>query len=78
MGSLLDQRRAIRLLTEGGWTQSRGGKHVVKMVKTGKRPVTLGEAPGEAVGLYLWDEPGQLEPGELAIGAGEIHVRRTD
>jgi predicted RNase H-like HicB family nuclease len=25
----------------------------------------LSEALGEPVGLYLWDEPAELEPGEL-------------
>jgi predicted RNA binding protein YcfA (HicA-like mRNA interferase family) len=37
----LDQRKAIKLLIEAGWTQSRGGKHQVKMVKKGQRPITL-------------------------------------
>ena len=41
MAKLLNQRRAIRLLTNDGWTETRGGKHVVKMVKDGQRPVTL-------------------------------------
>ena len=35
MAKLLNQRRAIRLLTNDGWTETRGGKHVVKMVKDG-------------------------------------------
>ncbi|MGZ6617301.1 MAG: type II toxin-antitoxin system HicA family toxin [Solirubrobacteraceae bacterium] len=47
MAKLLDQRRAIRLLTNDGWTESRGGKHVVKMVKDGQRPVTLPRNHGQ-------------------------------
>jgi predicted RNA binding protein YcfA (HicA-like mRNA interferase family) len=47
MAKLLDQRGAIRLLKADGWMQSRGGKHVVKMVKPGMRPVTLPHNHGE-------------------------------
>lgn len=38
---VMDQRQAIALLEMNGWTRDRGGKHVVKMVKPGSRPVTL-------------------------------------
>lgn len=38
---VLNQRAAIRLLERNGWTRERGGKHYVKMVKSGRRPVTL-------------------------------------
>lgn len=44
MGELpraLDQRSAIRLLEEHGWTRTVGGKHQVKMVKPGCHPITL-------------------------------------
>lgn len=37
----LNQRTAERLLEERGWTETRGGKHVVKMEKPGHRPITL-------------------------------------
>jgi predicted RNA binding protein YcfA (HicA-like mRNA interferase family) len=37
----LSQRTAIRLLRKHGWTQVVGGKHSVKMVKPGRRPITL-------------------------------------
>lgn len=37
----LNQKRAIKLMQEHGWTRSKGGKHVVKMTKAGRRPVTL-------------------------------------
>jgi predicted RNase H-like HicB family nuclease/predicted RNA binding protein YcfA (HicA-like mRNA interferase family) len=37
----LNQRKAIKLLREDGWTQVRGGKHQVKMTKPGRRPITL-------------------------------------
>jgi predicted RNA binding protein YcfA (HicA-like mRNA interferase family) len=37
----LNQRAAIRLLLDNGWTEDAGGKHVVKMTKPGRRPITL-------------------------------------
>jgi predicted RNA binding protein YcfA (HicA-like mRNA interferase family) len=37
----LSQKKAIKLFRENGWTQSRGGKHQVKMTKQGCRPITL-------------------------------------
>lgn len=37
----LNQKRAIRVLEEHGWTRGKGGKHVVKMTKEGERPITL-------------------------------------
>ena len=36
-----NQRSMKRLLEQNGWTQVQGGKHVVKMVKPGQRPITL-------------------------------------
>jgi predicted RNA binding protein YcfA (HicA-like mRNA interferase family) len=41
MKGSLDQRKAIKLLGEHGWTRERGGKHQVKMTKRGCRPITL-------------------------------------
>jgi predicted RNA binding protein YcfA (HicA-like mRNA interferase family) len=38
---VLNQKKAIKLLTEHGWTKGKGGRHVVKMEKDGCRPVTL-------------------------------------
>jgi len=38
---LLSQRTAQKLLEKHGWSEQRGGKHVVKMVKAGHRPITL-------------------------------------
>ncbi|MCW3029246.1 MAG: hypothetical protein JWN81_2457 [Solirubrobacterales bacterium] len=35
------QKSMRKLLTEHGWTEIRGGKHVVKMTKPGERPITL-------------------------------------
>jgi predicted RNA binding protein YcfA (HicA-like mRNA interferase family) len=43
---VLSQRSAIRLLSAHGWTQTIGGKHQVKMVKTGHRPITLPQHKG--------------------------------
>jgi predicted RNA binding protein YcfA (HicA-like mRNA interferase family) len=37
----LNQKSARKLLERHGWTQERGGKHVVKMTKPGTRPITL-------------------------------------
>lgn len=37
----LSQKKAIKLLNENGWTQASGGKHQVKMIKPGCRPITL-------------------------------------
>jgi predicted RNA binding protein YcfA (HicA-like mRNA interferase family) len=42
-----------KLLTEHGWTESRGGKHVVKMTKPGKRPITLPMHRGRDYGKGL-------------------------
>lgn len=44
---LLNQRTAIRLLLDEGWAQARGGKHVVKMRRDGRRPITLPSNNGE-------------------------------
>jgi len=57
VAKLLNQRRAIKLLRDHGWERARGGKHVVKMVKPGRRPITLpahrrrdyGPAPTKAI-----------------------------
>jgi predicted RNA binding protein YcfA (HicA-like mRNA interferase family) len=38
---ILNQRNAVALLQEHGWTLTRGGKHAVKMTKPGWRPITL-------------------------------------
>lgn len=37
----MTQKQWIRLLREHGWEQRTGGKHQVKMVKPGQRPITL-------------------------------------
>lgn len=41
MAKLLSQKVAIKLLLRHGWKRRSGGKHVVKMTKSGQRPVTL-------------------------------------
>jgi predicted RNA binding protein YcfA (HicA-like mRNA interferase family) len=38
---LLSQSTARRLLEDHGWVEEQGGKHQVKMVKPGERPITL-------------------------------------
>jgi len=30
-----------QFLQDNGWTQTLGGKHVIKMIKPGERPITL-------------------------------------
>jgi predicted RNA binding protein YcfA (HicA-like mRNA interferase family) len=37
----LNQRSMKKLLEAHGWVETVGGKHVVKMEKPGKRPITL-------------------------------------
>lgn len=46
MKGTLSQKKAIKLLKENGWTQTRGGKHQVKMTKKGHRPITLPQHKG--------------------------------
>ena len=46
MKGTLNQKKAIKLLKENGWTQARGGKHQVKMTKPGCRPITLPQHKG--------------------------------
>ena len=41
MAKLLNQKRARALLETHGWVKTFGGKHVVKMEKSGERPITL-------------------------------------
>jgi predicted RNA binding protein YcfA (HicA-like mRNA interferase family) len=43
---VLNQKNAIKLLKEHGWTQSVGGKHSVKMCKEKHRPITLPKHKG--------------------------------
>ena len=40
------QREWIKALEDEGWLRERGGKHQVKMVKPGKRPITLPQHKG--------------------------------
>jgi predicted RNA binding protein YcfA (HicA-like mRNA interferase family) len=44
---LLSQATACKLLKANGWEQEIGGKHVVKMTKTGERPITLPACKGQ-------------------------------
>ena len=47
MANLLNQKTAVKLLEEHGWTEGVGGKHNVKMVKEGHRPITLPKHKGQ-------------------------------
>jgi predicted RNA binding protein YcfA (HicA-like mRNA interferase family) len=40
---VMNQREAIELLERHGWVKDTGGKHQVKMTKSGHRPITLPE-----------------------------------
>ncbi len=48
-----NQAKAIALLERAGWTRTFGGKHVVKMVKQGRRPITLPRHKGNDYGAEL-------------------------
>jgi predicted RNA binding protein YcfA (HicA-like mRNA interferase family) len=41
MTRVMNQKDWIKLLKAEGWLQETGGKHQVKMVKAGHRPITL-------------------------------------
>lgn len=41
MANPLSQKKAKEVLCENGWSETIGGKHSVKMVKPGHRPITL-------------------------------------
>jgi len=47
------QKSMRKLLVSQGWTDSRGGKHVVKMTKAGERPITLPMHKGRDYGKGL-------------------------
>jgi predicted RNA binding protein YcfA (HicA-like mRNA interferase family) len=46
MQGTLNQKKAIKLLREHGWRMTHGGKHQVKMMKQGCRPITLPQHKG--------------------------------
>jgi predicted RNA binding protein YcfA (HicA-like mRNA interferase family) len=46
MKGTLNQKKAIKLLQENGWTRSRGGRHQIKMTKPSCRPITLPQHKG--------------------------------
>jgi predicted RNA binding protein YcfA (HicA-like mRNA interferase family) len=68
MGKLLNQKRAIKLLSEHGWIESIGGNHNVKMIKPEIRPVTLPKHKGQDYGrpftLAILKQAG-IDPDEL-------------
>jgi predicted RNase H-like HicB family nuclease len=41
---------------------------------SGRTLSELHDALAEAVGLYLWDAPAEVEPRELRVGPGEVEV----
>ncbi|HEX8085474.1 MAG TPA: type II toxin-antitoxin system HicA family toxin [Solirubrobacteraceae bacterium] len=53
MPRLPNQKRARALLEHNGWSVERGGKHVIKMTKPGRRPITLPRHRGADYGPAL-------------------------
>lgn len=51
--NVLSQKKAKALAKKNGWTETQGGKHVVKMEKAGFRPVTLPKHGGADYGKDL-------------------------
>ena len=49
----LNQKSARKLLEAHGWVATRGGKHVVKVEKAGRRPITLPKHRGGDYGQRL-------------------------
>lgn len=47
------QKALIRELSLHGWVKTGGGKHQVKMVKPGERPITIPELGGETLPIGL-------------------------
>jgi predicted RNA binding protein YcfA (HicA-like mRNA interferase family) len=47
------QKALVRELSKHGWTKTAGGKHQVKMVKPGERPITIPEFRGETLPIGL-------------------------
>ena len=52
---VLNQQSAKRLLEDNGWEETLGGKHVVKMEKPGRRPITLPKHRGHDYSRDLTD-----------------------
>lgn len=50
---ILDQKSARALLEEHGWEMTIGGKHNVKMEKSGQRPITLPKHKGRDYSVSL-------------------------
>ncbi|HWC13495.1 MAG TPA: type II toxin-antitoxin system HicA family toxin [Actinomycetota bacterium] len=47
------QKALVRELSRHGWTKTTGGKHQVKMVRAGERPITIPEFRGETLPIGL-------------------------
>lgn len=50
---VLSQKTARKLLERHGWVETLGGKHSVKMEKSGERPITLPMHKGQDYGPQL-------------------------
>lgn len=70
MKGTLNQKKAIKLLKENGWTQARGGKHQVKMTKPGCRPITLPQHKG----ARLPNRPGSGDSQAGRAKMKELHL----
>jgi hypothetical protein len=69
MRGTLNQKKAIKLLVQDGWTQIRGGKHQVKMTKPGCRRSHFHSTRGAR--LSNWLGPGDSQAGEAKMK--ELH-----
>jgi len=67
---VLNQKSAKALLERDGWTETRGGKHVIKMEKPGQRPITLPKHRGQDYSAGLRDAI-LRQAGLKGGGAGE-------
>ncbi|MGH2747447.1 MAG: type II toxin-antitoxin system HicA family toxin [Actinomycetota bacterium] len=47
------QKELVDELRRHGWTKSTGGKHQVKMVKPGSRPITVPQFKGQTLPIGL-------------------------
>jgi predicted RNA binding protein YcfA (HicA-like mRNA interferase family) len=49
----ISQKSGKKLLERHGWTETAGGKHVIKMEKDGERPITLPKHRGQEYSVDL-------------------------
>jgi predicted RNase H-like HicB family nuclease len=77
-----NQQSIKRLLESNGWTETQGGKHVVKMTKPGHRPITCPTTRGAAgtLSACLTQSSGRLRSPEattMAARGEEVYTVRV-